>query len=100
RRESGDPVYDAVVTTALRHSLVSRYTSLIAVDEAMVRPPGQPLTQLSVPINLPAGWRSAGIGGRLPGTATSGGLHLAIGLSLALLGFAGWLLGRRMPCAG
>jgi Ca-activated chloride channel family protein len=100
QRASGDPIYDAVVATALDHGLVSRYTSLVAVDDAPVRAPGQPLVQRHVPVNLPAGWRAAGIGGRLPGTATSASLFLAVGLSLLLLALAAWIAGRRTLCAG
>jgi Ca-activated chloride channel family protein len=99
-RQSGDPIYDAVVATALHHGVVSRYTSLLAIDQPVVRAPGQPVVRLPVPINLPAGWRAAGAGGRLPGTATSAGLYLAFGLSFVFLGLAAWLLGRRAQCIG
>jgi Ca-activated chloride channel family protein len=99
-RAPGDPIYDAIVATALEHGVVTRYTSLLAVDDAPARAPGQPLVQRQVPINLPAGWRAAGIGGRLPGTATQARLYLVSGLSVLLLALAAWLLGRRTLCAG
>ena len=85
RREPGDATYDAVVDTALEHSLVSRYTSLVAVDETPARTPGQPLYSRNVPVDLPAGWRATGIGTRLPGTATSARIELAAGAALLLL---------------
>ena len=98
KREPGDPIYDAVVATALDHGVVSRYTSLLAIEQALARAPGQPLVSRQVPVNLPAGWRAAGIGGRLPGTATSASFYIAVGLSLMFLAVATWLVGRRTLC--
>ncbi len=99
QRAPGDPVYDAVVATALEHGIVTRYTSLLAVDTAPARAPGQPLARSRVPIDLPAGWRAAGVGGRLPGTATGALSYLAAGLSVLFGALAVWLLGRKTLCA-
>ncbi|MEZ5660025.1 MAG: marine proteobacterial sortase target protein [Burkholderiaceae bacterium] len=45
---------------ALRHGLVSAYTSLVAVDHTPVRPADQlPQPQVAVPRHLPAGWDAA-----------------------------------------
>ncbi|PCJ72008.1 MAG: marine proteobacterial sortase target protein [Rhodobiaceae bacterium] len=41
---------------ALTHHLVSRLTSLVAVDKTPARPGGEDLTRTDVPLNLPAGW--------------------------------------------
>lgn len=41
---------------ALAHHLVSRVTSLVAVDVTPSRPNGDPLGSAKVPLNLPAGW--------------------------------------------
>jgi Ca-activated chloride channel family protein len=98
QRSPGDPIYDAVVATALEHGIVTRYTSLLAIDQTPARAQGQPLAQQTVPINLPAGWRAAGVSGRLPGTATSAGMYLAFGLSFGFLALTVWLLGRRTLC--
>ena len=49
-------VREAVIRTALRHSLVSAYTSLVAVDDVMARPADAPTIRRMAPINLPAGW--------------------------------------------
>lgn len=46
----------AVLSTALMHGLVSRLTSLVAVDVAPSRPANEPITQTKVPHNLPHGW--------------------------------------------
>lgn len=100
QRKPGDLIYDAVVATALEHGIVSRYTSLLAVEQVAARAAGQPLTRRQVPVNVPAGWRAAGIGGRLPGTATSAAFYLAVGLSLLLLACSALLLTRRQQCSG
>ena len=46
----------AVLETALAHSLVSRLTSLVAVDVTPARPDGETLTTAEVPTMLPDGW--------------------------------------------
>jgi Ca-activated chloride channel family protein len=45
-----------ILALALEHHLVSRVTSLVAVDRTPARPAGEPLRQSDIPINLPAGW--------------------------------------------
>jgi Ca-activated chloride channel family protein len=49
-------VRKAVTVTALRHHIVSRYTSLVAVEKTITRPADEPLFPRSVPRNLPDGW--------------------------------------------
>ncbi|MDM9621760.1 marine proteobacterial sortase target protein [Rhizobium sp. S96] len=41
---------------ALAHHLVSRMTSLVAVDVTPSRPAGEPVNAAKVPLNLPEGW--------------------------------------------
>ena len=45
-----------VLSVALDHHLVSRLTSLVAVDVTPSRPVGEALTSKTVPLNLPDGW--------------------------------------------
>lgn len=45
-----------ILQTALDHHLVSRLTSLVAVDVTPSRPDGKPLVEKDMPVNLPAGW--------------------------------------------
>jgi Ca-activated chloride channel homolog len=45
-----------VLTLALDHHLVSRLTSLVAIDETPSRPAGARLARADLPLNLPAGW--------------------------------------------
>jgi len=48
---------DAVILgLALDHHLVTRLTSLVAVDKTPRRPDGARLTRTELPLNLPAGW--------------------------------------------
>ncbi|MEO1292004.1 MAG: marine proteobacterial sortase target protein [Pseudomonadota bacterium] len=45
-----------ILATALDHHLVSRLTSLVAVDVTPSRPVGEDLVSKDVPLNLPQGW--------------------------------------------
>ncbi len=71
----------AVVEVALRHHLVSTYTSLVAVDVTPVRPSREGLASSDVPANLPAGWNAEAVG-TLPRTATPGALLRGLGLAV------------------
>jgi len=45
-----------ILQLALDHHLVTRLTSLIAVDTKRLRPTNAPLTRADIPLQLPAGW--------------------------------------------
>jgi Ca-activated chloride channel family protein len=45
-----------ILRLALDHHLVTRLTSLVAVDESPSRPKNERLTRADLPLNLPAGW--------------------------------------------
>ncbi len=53
---SQDEADHRVLALALAHHLVSRLTSLIALDTTPSRPAGAHLTRAELPLNLPAGW--------------------------------------------
>lgn len=53
---SPESVRRAVTATALRHHIVSRYTSLVAVEKKITRPADEPIYPRDVPRNLPDGW--------------------------------------------
>jgi Ca-activated chloride channel family protein len=55
-RLSADQSDRAIVTLALEHQLVTRLTSLVAVDRTPSRPEGAVLKVTDLPLNLPAGW--------------------------------------------
>jgi Ca-activated chloride channel family protein len=59
----------SILETALAHHLVSKYTSLIAVDKTPARPAGDPLSSEQVPNLLPHGQSANAIFG-FPATAT------------------------------
>ena len=90
-----DAVRKSVIETALAHHLVSKYTSLVAVDKTPTRPQTANLNSEQVPNLLPYGQSTQAIFG-FPATATGAGALLAHGLILivlALLLLA--VLGRR-----
>lgn len=126
-REGAKPaaVHAEITETALRHHLVSRYTSLVAVEQVVSRPAGAPSVARDVPRNLPHGWtlpqslkqqlraspppaagptpasartRVIGNGVHLPQGATPATLHILIGLA-ALIALAGFGLITRITRA-
>jgi Ca-activated chloride channel family protein len=69
RQISPEEADKTILTLALDHQLVSRLTSLVAVDKTPSRPAGEPLRLTELPLNLPAGWDFAkvfGEHGQLP----------------------------------
>jgi Ca-activated chloride channel family protein len=79
-----DDVRHAVLDVALRHHLVSAYTSLVAVDVTPVRSGDADLLTHALRTNLPHGWEYEAVFGMGQG-ATLGPLHLALGLVALLL---------------
>lgn len=82
-----------VVAIALRHHLVSRWTSLVAVDVTPARPEGEGLQQAAVPVSLPAGQDPVKVG-VLPRAGTAGPLLRLMGALLLAAG-VGVVRGRR-----
>jgi Ca-activated chloride channel family protein len=98
-RRHGDPaeIRAAIVETALGHHLVSKYTSLVAVDKTPVRPANDPLSSEQVANLMPYGQSTNAIFG-FPATATDGPRLRMIGgfcLLMALLLFASRFSGPR-----
>lgn len=50
-----DKIRQQILDVAMTHQIVSRYTSLVAIDEAVVRPAELPLDSQAVPTNMPDG---------------------------------------------
>ena len=90
--EDAETVRAAVIETALDHQLVSRHTSLVAVDKTPVRPGSSTLDSEQVPNLLPYGQDHNAIFG-FPATATAWPAQVATGLVLLLLA-ALLMLGR------
>ncbi|MCP4896544.1 MAG: marine proteobacterial sortase target protein [bacterium] len=80
-----------VIEVALAHHLVSKYTSLVAVDVTPTRPEQVNLKTGAVPTNLPAGWQYSKVIGSLPKGGTSGRWHILT----AVLALAAGLIVRR-----
>ncbi|MGQ4274418.1 marine proteobacterial sortase target protein [Terrihabitans sp. B22-R8] len=111
----------AIADLGLNYSIVTRLTSLVAVDETPSRPANAALRQDELPLLLPAGWDFAALFGgqpihadrsdaatppagqsesmRLPKTATGYLTIMMQGLCLLLIGLAGWFWQRRQVAA-
>jgi len=68
----------SILDLALRHHLVSEFTSLVAIDDVVVRPPGSPGHGEQAPTSAPMGsyWATTGFAK----TATPAGLWFGCGL--------------------
>ncbi len=83
-KNNPDEAKTAIINTALDHHLVSKYTSLVAVDVTPSRPTDATIKAGAVPTNLPEGWNHEAVFGQLPKTATSAELNMLIGLCLLI----------------
>ncbi len=86
RGAPADETRKAVVETALAHHLVSKYTSLVAVDKTPVRLAGEALKSEQVP-NLMAHGQSASAIFGLPATATDAPWQRLTGMLILLFAF-------------
>ncbi|MNK98711.1 hypothetical protein D3C87_1190830 [compost metagenome] len=113
---SAEEAAQSIAQLGLDFSIVTRETSLVAVDRTPSRPQGARLTEEELPLNLPAGWdfdrifgapapdsaRSAeaetddpSIPFDLPQTAAAWAVSVWAGLGLALIGGLGLMVMRR-----
>ena len=63
RQAAPEDADKTILALALEHQLVTRLTSLVAVDKTPSRPEGEPLKLTELPLNLPAGWDFAKVFG-------------------------------------
>ena len=84
RGAAEDEIRPAIVETALAHHLVSKYTSLVAVDKTPVRPQGAALNREQVPNLLPYGQSNEAIFG-FPATATNAAIRMLAGAAFMLM---------------
>ena len=95
--ESEAAVRKAVIDVALTHHLVSKYTSLVAIDVMPTAPPGTASAKMAMPTNLAEGASFEAIFGGAQ-TATAATLHLLLGLLLLLAAvIARSCANRRLP---
>jgi Ca-activated chloride channel homolog len=66
RKLTADEANKTILGLALEHQLVTRLTSLVAVDKTVTRPAGEPLKASELPLNLPAGWDFEKVFGERP----------------------------------
>ena len=87
----------SVIAHAIRYNLVTRFTSLVAVEEVVVNQGGQN-NSIAVPTEMPAGWQMDKVFGA-PATGTTDAFFETLGITLLAAGTALWLLvrGRKMP---
>lgn len=91
-----ESIKQLIIDTALEHHLVSKFTSLVAVDVTPVRPLDKSLDSHAIPTHLPAGWDHKKVFGQpFPATATDARLNFIIGLLLLLIASFLFLLTRR-----
>lgn len=92
RRRGEDPekIRSRIVTTAIEYHLVSKHTSLIAVDKTPVRPAPETLGRDQVPNLLPHGQSQQAILG-FAATATSAPLSRLLGAFFLILAMFAWL---------
>lgn len=92
-----EAVRKRVVEVALGHHLVSKHTSLVAVDVTRVRSEHESLNEnLPLATNLPEGWDQAIASGSLPKTATPAQFQLLVGLLALMLASLLWVKARRV----
>jgi Ca-activated chloride channel family protein len=91
-QKGGEPeaaIRNGITEVALAHHLVSKYTSLVAVDVTPTAPPGTVAATAALPTNLPEGWSYDAVFG-VPQTATPATLHFLIGLTFLALAVIAW----------
>jgi len=86
-----DEVRKNVIVTALQHHLVSRYTSLVAVDVTPSRPEDENMNSKMAKTNMPKGWQHNKVF-NLPQTATVSELCFILGALALLLSIIIWIL--------
>jgi Ca-activated chloride channel homolog len=93
---NADDIRVEIVSVALAHHLVSKHTSLVAVDVTPTTPAGVEVKRTAVPGNLPHGQEFEAIFGGLPQTATPATRDLLIAILALLSAFMLFAWGRRV----
>jgi len=91
-------IRDEVVTTALEHHLMSKYTSLVAVDERVAKPAHEKLSHQRVKNHLPQGWQPSAVFAGGPQTATKSSFLILLGCLLLLMALIVQLRNRQWKC--
>src|SRR5207244_4823756 len=84
----------AIVTDAIRYNLVTRFTSLVAVEERIANTTGLAPQRADVATELPHGWTMEKVFGPAPATGTSDLFLETLAFALLAAGAALRLLSR------
>jgi Ca-activated chloride channel family protein len=84
----------SVIAHAIRYRLVTRFTSLVAVEEVVANPSGKSKTA-AVPTELPEGWKMDKVFGA-PATGTADSFLEALGAILLAVGVCLFCIERRV----
>jgi Ca-activated chloride channel family protein len=96
--DEAENIRNEIINTALSNHIVTKYTSLVAVDVTPSGAPSAPLKQHAIHINFPQGWEYNRVfGNHMPATATSAPLYFVIGLLLLGLSIVVWIT-RKHDC--
>lgn len=88
-----DEIKKSVIAHAIQYRLVTRFTSLVAVEERIVNEGGQSKT-VPVPTELPEGMQMDKVFGA-PATGTADAFFEALGMTLLAAGSVFWFMLRR-----
>jgi Ca-activated chloride channel family protein len=80
-----EKVREEVLKTALEHHLVSKFTSLVAVDSVVSRPKEAQAIQAAVKTHLPQGWQATAVFGGASQTASPAAMRLMVGVCLLVM---------------
>jgi Ca-activated chloride channel family protein len=87
-----------IVADAIRYNLVTRFTSLVAVEEKAVVNPGGEARTAVVPTEMPAGWQMDKVFGANPAGGTADLFLEALGAALLVMGLVAAAARRRQAC--
>lgn len=73
--EDREAVKADIINTALQFELVSRFTSLVAIDDFKTRPDNLPLASTEIPTNMPEGWSREHVSGEFGQPAPQPGVQ-------------------------
>ena len=83
-----------IISHAIRYRLVTRFTSLVAIEEVVANPGGESNT-VAVPTQLPAGWQMDKVFGA-PATGTADDFLEALGVALVIISLLLLQISRRV----
>jgi Ca-activated chloride channel homolog len=87
-------IRSTIIAHAIRYRLVTRFTSLVAVEEVVTNAGGQS-NKVAVPTELPEGWQMDKVFGA-PATGTADAFLQTLGITLLLAGIVLVFLTRRV----